>query len=160
MIDVQINDAEVEAHFAELNRRLTDMSRPMQDIALGLRDTTEDRFFQGVSPEGFAWAANTEATLARKSDIRPLFGGSGAGLALHSSIFANSGPDYAEVGTNKEQGAVMHYGAKKGAFGQTTDQVPIPFGDIPARPFLGLSEIDRTNIAETVREWLEDVEGS
>ncbi|MEL7166978.1 MAG: phage virion morphogenesis protein [Pseudomonadota bacterium] len=155
MIDVQINDEEVIARFQALVARYEDLSRPMNEIGFALVETTRERFFKGVSPEGVPWAANAPSTLARPGvDFRPLFGTNPAGVALHTSAAHSFGRDYVEVSSNKIQAAVMQFGAKKGAFGNTSRGSPIPWGDIPARPFLGLSDKDRSNIAETVEEWL------
>lgn len=45
-------------------------------------------------------------------------------------------------------------GAKRGAFGVSRRGGPLPWGDIPARPFLGLSADDRKTIEEIVRAHL------
>ena len=70
------------------------------------------------------------------------------------------------VGTNRPYGAVQQFGAAMGEFGRysqvwrrtaykpgdfrhhagTQKGFPIPWGNIPARPFLGLSAQDRTQI--------------
>ena len=55
----------------------------------------------------------------------------------------------AAIGSNAVQAAMMH-------FGGTRSEHPNLWGDIPARPFLGLSDQDRSNIVEVVHEWLWD----
>ena len=50
----------------------------------------------------------------------------------------------------------MQFGARYGAFGTISRGGSIPWGNIPARPFLGISDTDRSNIAATVEEWLAD----
>ena len=72
-------------------------------------------------------------------------------------MFRDYGPDFVEIGTNKIYAAVMQFGAAKGAFGTDAGGSSIPWGAIPARPFLGISDQDRTNIAATVDEWLEGI---
>lgn len=45
------------------------------------------------------------------------------------------------------------FGAQKGPYGSTSKGQPIPFGDIPAREFLGLSYADREEIESTVSDF-------
>lgn len=60
------------------------------------------------------------------------------------------------VGTNAEYGATHQYGAKKGSFGVSKKRgQPIPWGDIPPRPFLGISEDDEREITEIIGEHME-----
>ncbi len=160
MIEVELKDEEVTRLLDRLARHLSDMSQVMNDIGLQLMDETERRFEEGVAPDGTPWAPKSAATIAayerrgQRVDFRPLFGPNVDGIPLRSSFFHQYGPDWVEVGTNKIYSAVMQFGASKGAFGVDARGGSIPWGDIPARPFLGISERDRDNIAETVDEWL------
>lgn len=45
----------------------------------------------------------------------------------------------------------MHHGARKGQFGRTSRGAPIPWGNIPARDFLGVSADDRVGIVDVLR---------
>ena len=162
MIEVQINDKEVLARFQALQARYADMSPAMNEIGFALVETTRERFFAGSSPDGVPWAPKSPATIAayeargQRVDFRPLFGGSPGGIALHTSTAHDYGPDYVEVSSGRIQAAVMQFGAAKGAFGTTSRGSPVPWGDIPARPFLGISDQDRSNIAASIEEWLTD----
>jgi len=49
---------------------------------------------------------------------------------------------------------VQQFGAKKGQFGKTRRGAPIPWGNIPARPFLGVSVSDRSDILAILAEHL------
>ena len=89
--------------------------------------------------------------------IKPLFGPNDDGLPLRKSFFSDASPTSLEIGTNKVQSAVMQFGAAKGAFGTAANNTSIPWGNIPARPFLGISAEDRQTIAITIEEWLEEV---
>ena len=159
-IQFQADDA-----FAALDRlagALDDMSPVMADIGEQLKVSTEARFGQGVDPEGAAWAPKSQTTIdayvrrGKTADRRPLWG-PGEGVRLARSFHYDSGPTFVELGTNAIQSAVMHFGAKKGAFGKTKRGSSIPWGDIPARPFLGLSEGNQADIVELVEEWLEEI---
>lgn len=70
-----------------------------------------------------------------------------------ASMSYHADPDELLFGTVKEYGAVHQFGEKKWATGKTTSRgVPIPWGDIPARPFIGLSDDDKDYIVETIEE--------
>lgn len=146
MIIIDINTAPITARLADLQRHMADLSPVMEQIADMLVVSTKKRFAAGTAPDGTPWAANSPVTLARKSDPRPLFGNSGD---LNSRIFGDSGPDFVEVGSDRVYAAMMHYGGTKAAF-------PHLWGDIPARPFLGLSEMDEANVLDEISEWLTD----
>lgn len=162
MITVEINDAEVDAAFAEIEKRLTDM-RPVFEV-LGdlLKDSTEERFDEGVSPDGIPWAPKSQTTIdayaARGLTVssKPLHGPNLDTLTLRKSFFHEATSDALTLGTNKVQAAAMHFGMAKGAAGQTSRGGSIPWGNIPARPFVGISSEDRGAIVATVEEWLEE----
>ncbi|WP_436399309.1 phage virion morphogenesis protein [Roseobacter sp. S98] len=162
MYTVEINDAGVDRVFAELESRLSDMTEVFNVLGDLLEDRTEKRFEAGVAPDGTRWAPKSQATIdayvrrGQTADPRPLFGPNADTLPLRRSFFRDAGPRRLEIGTNKIQAAVMQYGARKGAFGQTATGRPIPWGDIPARPFLGISAEDRDLIIITAEEWLEE----
>ena len=80
---------------------------------------------------------------------------------LLRSLVTDYGRDFALVGTNLVYAATQQYGAKKGAFGSVKTSlpnrsfdVPIPWGDIPARPFLGVSSEAERNIKSAVLDFL------
>jgi phage virion morphogenesis protein len=163
MITLEIKDDQVTAALQRLARHMSDMSQVMNAIGEALEYQTEQRFDQGVSPDGVPWAPKSQTTIEAYTrrgyavDFRPLFGPNLDGTPLRTSFFRQYGPDFVEVGTNKIQAAVMQFGAAQGAFGTSRKGGPIPWGNIPARPFLGLSDIDRENITAEVEEWLEEV---
>lgn len=87
-------------------------------------------------------------------DVRPLFGPNGQ---LHSSINYSASSEGLEWGPGiqtRDYAATMQFGASKGAFGRTKVNGPIPWGDIPARPYLGISAEDETNLLDELRGWL------
>jgi phage virion morphogenesis protein len=157
MYRVEIKNDEVTGALTALSARLGDMTPVMQEIGEYLVASTRGRFPEGRAPDGTAWAPKSPTTLkaygARKSnrvDTRPLFGPSGT---LSRNIFYRAFSDGVEVGSDRIYAAVMQFGAAKGAFGQTSRGGPIPWGNIPPRPFLGLSEVDEGNILAIIGEW-------
>ena len=78
-----------------------------------------------------------------------------AALALPASAWA----DWARTYVVEWNEPAMYYGAKSGEFGfgvyaTRNGSFPLPWGDIPARPFLGASEDDKANIVRLVQSYL------
>lgn len=159
MIEVEFNEGEqIAALFARLRAHLTDLSPVMHEIGGQQVVATKARFLAGQAPDGSVWAPKSPATLlaqaARKDplDTRPL----NATGALRDTIFYQVAPDGESVGIGSSliYAAVQQFGAARGAFGADRRGRPIPWGDIPARPFLGASDQDRSDIAAILDEWL------
>ena len=153
---IEIKEDEITTALAGLQARLSDLTPVMRDIGEYLVTSTKARFATGKDPDGSAWKSKSQATLAsygaRKSnrvDIRPLFGPSGS---LSSQIFYEADATSVQWGSNRIYAAMMQFGGTKAAF-------PHLWGDIPARPFLGLSEDDRTNILDTITDALRGSQG-
>lgn len=153
MYTLDFNDDEAQRALNRLTEGLSDLSVLMQEIAEFLVTSTKDRFGDGQAPDGTPWAPKSQATLdayaARgdRVDTRPLFGPSGQ---LSQTIFAETTADSVRWGSPMIYSAVMQLGATQGAFGPG-----IPWGDIPARPFLGISESDREGLTAIAEEYLE-----
>ena len=144
MITIEINDAAVNAALDATTRVLTDMTPLMQEIGEVLVVSTKRRFGQGVAPDGSKWAPKAPVTLAKSTDSRPLFGPSGM---LSSQIFYEASADNVLVGSNRVYAAMMQFGGTKAKFAHL-------WGDIPARPFLGISDEDRDAVRDIVMETL------
>lgn len=158
MITIQADTAATDAALARLDAALDDPFPLMSDLGELLATSTKERFAQGVSPDGLRWAPKSQTTLERygirksnRVDIRPLFGPSGA---LNSTIYPEPSRDEVLIGSALIYAAVQQFGAAKGAFGNMANGSPIPWGTIPARPFLGISAEDETGIEATVEEYL------
>jgi len=155
---VEIKEDEITGALTRLSAALSDMTPVMQEIGEIMVDSTKQRFAQGIAPDGSRWAPKSQTTLNRygartsnRIDIRPLFGPSGA---LSSQIFYEVTPDSVSWGSPMIYAGTQQFGAAQGAFGRTSRNGPIPWGNIPARPFLGVSAEDQTNILETIAEAL------
>ncbi len=173
MYTIEISDADVISGLQKLQAHLADFTPVFQTIGEQLEDSTEERFEQGVSPEGTPWSPKAQSTIdaytrrGQTVNFKPLFGPNVDGLPLRKSFFSDAGPDSLSIGTNKIQAAVMQFGAAAGAFGARIGKdkngrefmMSIPWGNIPARPFLGISAGDHQTIAITTEEWPEEVQG-
>lgn len=155
---------DVATLFERLAAKMTDMTPVMQDLGELLVNSTKQRFPEGVSPDGTPWAPKSQATIdafrsreGRKKnasiDFRPLFGPSGR---LSSEFSWEAGPSSVEIGSSLIYAAVQQFGAAKGAFGATSKGSSIPWGNIPARPFLGISDEDEVNIRATIADYLDE----
>lgn len=163
-ITLTFDDSEVRQALDRLARRVADLRPAMQDIGELLTERTKQRFGTGRAPDGAPWPPNSPVTLARyggrygkkaragrMAGKKPLIGES---KALSTTIAYQAGRDRVEVGSPMEYAAVQQFGARKGQFGRTRRGAPIPWGDIPARPFLGVSEADRRDILDILAEHL------
>ena len=167
MITIQVNDREVLDVIAQLAARVTDMRPAMREIGKNLVESTKQRFVTATGPDGAAWAANSPATiglyvaavsgsfkkdgqLSKKGAIRkaaknPLTGES---RALQTEInYQLAGNTGVSIGSPMPYAAMQQFGGKKSAY-------PHLWGDIPARPFLGVSKEDAANIVEIVSSYL------
>jgi phage gpG-like protein len=166
MITVEIKDAGVSEALARLQVHLSDLSSVMNEIGMFLVASTEQRFAETVGPDGGKWAPRSPVTIKHyertKQKFGPVLHKSGE---LSQSIFHAYDAQSVTVGTNLIQSAVMQFGAAQGAFGAAIGKDKkgrdhfhhIPWGNIPARPFIGISDSDRIGILDTVAEWLASV---
>ncbi|NWO05560.1 MAG: phage virion morphogenesis protein [Alteromonadaceae bacterium] len=154
-IAIEFNDQQVQRALDELINRVEDPRLAMRAIAGVLEDASEEAFRSESDPAtGIAWAPlSPDTTLARRPDRE---GGSilqDSGL-LAVSIVSDYGPDYAEVGSNRPYAPTHQFGAQQGEFGTTSRGGPIPWGDIPARPFLGIGPEDEQEILDIASRFL------
>lgn len=169
MITIQIDDQQIRQAFARLVASAKDPRPVLEQIGELLVDSTRQRFGTSTAPDGTPWAPNSETTLMRylgkykssfgKRDGRltgkgaeraaskkPLIGETGS---LSTQIFYVVENGTLAVGSTMIYGAVQQFGAKKRAFSAKT-----PWGDIPARPFLGISDQDSNMILDQISDYL------
>lgn len=147
---VEFKDDEIRRALTELSALLSDLTPEMQEIGEILTESTKERFSSGTGPEGTAWAKKSQTTIdayRTRGDpvsLKPLIGPT---RTLSTTIHHMADRDSVAVGSSVIQAAVMQFGAAKAEFGPRT-----PWGDIPARPFLGLSPEDEGNISAVLVE--------
>ena len=151
-IEVTFDDAKVQRALRRLIAAGSDMTPAMRDIGEHLLNTTRERFVDQKAPDGKPWATLTPTTRERKrrnkDKILTLEG------YLRGNLAYRAGADQVEVGSPSIYAGTHQFGARKGAFGKTARGAPIPWGDIPARPFLGLSDDDQDEIGRIVARYL------
>lgn len=162
MATIKIKNDTITPALEALARQMGDMSDVMNDIGMALVASSEKRMDDGVSPDGSAFAPRSPVTIKHYERNKISFGG-----VLHKSgklrqnIFHTYGPEHVEIGTNEPYAAVMQFGAAQGQFGAFIGKDKkgrdhfhsIPWGNIPARPFLGVSQQDEIDILDILAEW-------
>lgn len=159
MFTLEITDDDLSLALVRPEDGLSDMTPVMQDLGDYLIKSTQDRMLRGEQPDGTPFAPRSPTTLEKyaargfRSFGPPLnlFG------YLRESIAFQAGPDGVAWGSNENKLAVMQFGAEQGAFGTNARGAPSPWGDIPARPYVGLSDEDLRYIVADVEDRLEDL---
>lgn len=144
MFSVELKDQAVTAALSRAAEHLGDMKPVLEAIGEILVRSTKQRFAKGLAPDGSSWKAKSPVTLARSRDTRPLFGPNNR---LNREINHEAGADFVEVGSPQPYAAMMQFGGTKARF-------PHLWGDIPARPFLGISPDDERDILAEIAEAL------
>lgn len=139
MISVIFHDKEIIQALQQLEQAAGDLSPALDAIGDMLIESTKQRFASGEGPDGQAWAENSQVTIDRKGRNKPL---------IDEGTLAEQ-LSYAVTGNQLEVGSSMEYAAMQ-QFGGTKSEFPHLWGDIPARPFLGVSESDAEEILAIV----------
>lgn len=167
MITVKVNDKKVLEVLNQLTARVRNVRPAFKEIGEDLVDTTKRRFTIATAPDGTPWAPNSPVTVdrylgqfsntrkkdgslskagkARSSTKKPL---TGETKALQTGInYQLQGAAAVAVGSPQPYAAIQQLGGTKAQF-------PHLWGDIPARPYLGVSTADRQNIVEIIGSYL------
>ena len=154
-IQIDWDDRHVQAAIARLAETGHDLTPLMRDIGEELLNSTRERFASMTAPDGSDWAKLSDVTLAKKKKNRDrILVEEGGATSLSGQLVYRAGANEVEIGSTKVYASTHQFGADKGAFGTNAAGRLIPWGDIPARPFLGLSNADRKAIEEIVADHL------
>ena len=151
-IKIEVQDEALQQGLQGLIDIGLDLTPVMADIGEALLNSTRQRFSDQVSPEGEAWSPLSHVTKARKKRNKDKILTEEGRLRRLLSVQA--GRDYVEVGSTRIYAGTHQFGARRGAYGTTRQGAPIPWGDIPARPFLGVSDADKKTILEIIQKHL------
>lgn len=138
---IDIDDASVRSALNRLLDAGSHLSAAFKEIGEDLVDSSKARFAAQEDPQGQAWAPLSPAYAKRKArkkgatDLILVLNGY-LGTTLH---YQATDTDLL-IGTDATYGAVHQFGW--------------PEKNIPARPYLGLSDDDRDNILEILDEYL------
>ena len=145
-IDV-IGLGRVQRVLGRLSEASQDVDPILRDIGEHLLTSTKDRFSDEAGPDGRPWEALDPSYAADKARKRPNAGKLVYDNFLRGTLaYVVSGGELA-LGTNLPYGARQHFGfVGPDSLGRIFDH--------PARPWLGVSSDDETEIVEILREHL------
>ena len=158
MFDYDLNTEPAKKALRDAMAQLDDMTPVYTDISEYLLDQRRQRFASGTDPDGKPWAPKTQGTLDRYKRLgygtlnRPLIGPS---KALSRQIQRIVSKDGVVIGSSLVYARTMQEGAAKGSFGSDARGNPLPWGNIPARRWLDLSDEEELEIVSIVDEHLE-----
>ena len=172
-IDITLDDRAVRAALNRLLQASADLTPAMRKLAGHLQDSAETTLASQTAPDGTPWKALTKVTQQQRKQAgygakQPILERSGD---LFNSIVSDYGPDYALAGTNIPYATTHQFGARKGMLAvlsviarkrkdgtvkrlKKPYTLPVPWGDIPARPFLGVSHEDKQTILTTLNDFI------
>lgn len=166
MITVNVDDHILQQRLKHIEEALgpSRFAQVLDDIGQNLIEQSKRGIETGQDWQVRAFASNTEVTLARKRGSKPLID---SGSFLATRLFHRvDGGTAVTIGARGVQAAVLQFGARKGEFGQgKTRRFAIPWGTIPPRPYLPLTDdgkdlvpAARAEVLTTIEEYLERVE--
>jgi len=176
ILDVTLDVSSVGQALEKLAERLGDMRTPLLDIGEYLHQSTDSRARNQVGPDGSPWAPLSPRTLARKKGNKTLRESG----ALLDTLRHQVAGDELQFGTDRPYGAIHQFGGKVehaarsqqvyfkekgGVVGnrfvkkrQSNFSQWVSHGartvEMPARPYLGLSAEDETELLEIVGAYL------
>mgnify|MGYP000942949112 CR=1 FL=1 len=167
MLTIEVDDRLVLDALRQVAGRLGDPAPALKAIGETLAESTRRRFETSTGPDGQRWPSNSPVTIlqylgaykgsytktskisangsGRAISKRPLIGET---KSLSSTIDWTVSGDSVLIGSPMVYAAVQQFGAKARQFGSA------PWGDIPARPFLGVSDDDRRAILDLFSDFL------
>lgn len=173
-IDLTIDDRAVRELLAGLQAKLNRMQPAMSVIGEIALESIQRNFEVGGRPD--KWAPLSEGTKARRAANKKWPGQILVVTGALKSIVYQATEDGVTLSAHKKGAAVMHFGAKRGEFGSVTATVGahvrklasgktskvrahtrrqvMPWGDIPARPFMVIQEEDWTEMVAALSDYL------
>jgi len=146
----------------------------MKVIGSIVRTSVIRNFEKGGRPK--RWKKHSKTTQKRRGKGAPILRDQGFAGGLMGSIHTEAHRDRAIVGTDKIYGAVHQFGAKKGEFGTVavkigeqvrqikggklvyvkphTRNMVVPWGDIPARPYMVVQNEDMREMEDALKDFI------
>lgn len=167
MLTIQVQGLDtVQNQLRRLAERGANLTPLLKNMGEQVLNSTQERFDTSTDPDGNRWASNSPVTFARLLGSRhtnksgkinargvsrvmskkPLI----LSHTLQGSIRYQLNGQSVMVGTNMVYAKMMHFGGTKSAF-------PHLWGDIPARPFLGISATDKQVLERMVVDYWQTV---
>ena len=146
MFDFSFDDSQLLAAIHRLNNANASLEPALKVIGLKLVESTKQRFETSIAPNGAKWEPNKPITLAKKRSTKPLIDSGTLMRQIDSKVIGNELLIY----------STLEYAAMQ-QFGGTKLQFPHLWGDIPARPYLGISATDDAMIQRVLDNYLKSL---
>ncbi len=165
---------EISKKLRQIANRLDDMTPLMETIGETIRASIMLNFEKEGRPK--KWAKHSALTKERRGANAKILRDQGYAGGLVSSVNVDAGKKSVAIGTNRVYAAVHQFGAKAGSFGTVQAQVKahvrklkgggtsqvkahtrtmrLPWGDIPARPFLMIQDKDVLKIGKLIEKYI------
>lgn len=171
MITISIDQAAVTEALQRIVRRTQNIRPALSEIGATIVNNSKLRFRSATGPDGQPWPELSETTLIQRAkrrtrgSIRTKKGNTKVGAirimlsakplldtgVLRNSIHAKVENDRVLIGSGEIYAATMQFGATKGQFKASP---PIPWGTVPPRPYLGVSDSDGAEILSILADHL------
>lgn len=145
MIEIEVDSELVLDALSQLAKNTDDLTPVFTEIGEHIASEIDLNFRDASDPYGNSWEKLKHRSGTPLNDTG----------RLKNSITFEADSSSVEVGTNVEYAGTHQFGAEKGQYGKN-----IPWGDIPARPFLptddlGLPALWEEEILDIIQEHLE-----
>lgn len=185
MIEIKVDNKNVLDALDRLSKAAANPRPALLTIGEHLVKTTKARFDTGTAPDGTKWKPNKESTYlkqlvnAKGGDLKKLhhkekhqsagrINTAGKAKIMSKRPLVDSGTLRGSFrkfvsgndlfwGSTMKYAAIQNFGAPQGFSGKNKRGCPLPWGDIPARPFLGVSVDDEIKIISIVNDYLRGV---
>jgi phage virion morphogenesis protein len=154
-IEFTLNAGSVVQALNRLIERTDDLTPLMTFIGEALLQTTQARFDTGTGPDGAPWKPSRRATNEGGQTLVD-------STRLLKSINYQAGAQAVSIGTNVLYAAIHQFGgtirpktAKALTFVASGRRITVGAVNMPARPFLGLSEADGKEIEHLTVDYLD-----
>ena len=147
----QIDDTEILGALQRLLALGHNPEPTMRDIAAFGENATRLRFRSQIGPDGQRWKPSLRAMISGGNTLTK-------DGHLSGSVSANSGKDFAEWGVNRIYAAIHQFGGVIHAKGKALKFrlangafAVVKAVRLPARPYLGVNEMDRNDILDIIQ---------
>jgi phage virion morphogenesis protein len=144
-IEIKIDDKEIQQLLQKLVKKTSELRPLMRNIAGIMADSAEENFEQEGRPD---WKELSPATIKQRTK-KGYYPGKILQMRgeLAASITSDYDDDSAVVGTNKIYAAIHQFGGPAGRGKKV---------EIPARPYLQLTDDENAKILIEVKNYLQD----
>ena len=162
MIEINL-DVEIGQGLSRLQNLFDDMTPFYQNISEILKEASRRAFRDQADPSsGASWAPLSPVTVKRRGSSKPILKVTGD---MEASVWPGFNGYSAWISSNIVYAKTQFFGAKKGAFGYSIGGhfrrvTPIPWGDIPARRFMGLGQEDKDEIVDFIKNKIKQAVGA